>query len=121
MPPIFRLVEKISIKQKSKENSVWVFEVMVGEGAAATVHSVTVPKAYWEELTHSTGSRQASSGQAGQVTPEELVRKSFEFLLQHEPKESILQEFELPVIQKYFPEYEAAMRQNSKIGAFPIK
>jgi len=30
--------------------------------------------------------------------PEELVRRSFEFLLQREPKESILREFDLAVI-----------------------
>ena len=42
-------------------------------------------------------------------TPEELVRRSFEFLLQRESKESILREFELSVIQRYFPEYDEAM------------
>jgi len=39
-------------------------------------------------------------------TPEELVRKSFEFLLEREPKESILREFEITVISRYFPYYE---------------
>lgn len=42
-------------------------------------------------------------------TPEELVRRSFEFLLQRESKESILREFDLSVIQRYFPEYDQAM------------
>jgi hypothetical protein len=42
-------------------------------------------------------------------TPEELVRRSFEFLLQRECKESILREFELSVIQRYFPEYDEAI------------
>jgi hypothetical protein len=42
-------------------------------------------------------------------TPEELVRRSFEFLLQRESKESILREFELSVIQRYFPDYDLAM------------
>ena len=39
-------------------------------------------------------------------TPEDLVRRSFEFLLRREPKESILREFELSVIQQYFPEFD---------------
>jgi hypothetical protein len=39
---------------------------------------------------------------------EELVRDSFAFLLQREPKESILREFDLAVIQRYFPDYNGA-------------
>ncbi len=37
---------------------------------------------------------------------EELVRDSFGFLLEREPKESILKEFDLSVIQRYFPDYD---------------
>jgi hypothetical protein len=44
-------------------------------------------------------------------TPEELVRRSFEFLLDRESKESILREFDLSVIQRYFPEYDQAMTE----------
>jgi hypothetical protein len=36
---------------------------------------------------------------------EELVRDSFAFLLEREPKESILREFDLSVIQRYFPDF----------------
>ena len=39
---------------------------------------------------------------------EELVRASFAFLLEREPKESILKEFDLSVIQRYFPDYDGA-------------
>lgn len=42
-------------------------------------------------------------------SPEELVRRSFVFLLQRESKESILPEFDLSVIQRYFPDYDQAM------------
>jgi len=42
--------------------------------------------------------------------PVDLVRRSFEFLLAREPKESILSSFELPVIARYFPEYEREIR-----------
>jgi hypothetical protein len=34
------------------------------------------------------------------------VRASFVFLLEHEPKESILSEFHLTLIGRYFPDYE---------------
>ena len=37
--------------------------------------------------------------------PERLVRASFEFLLEREPASSILAEFELSDIARYFPEY----------------
>jgi hypothetical protein len=40
---------------------------------------------------------------------EQLVRDSFAFLLQREPKESILSEFDLSVISRYFPEYESVI------------
>ena len=40
--------------------------------------------------------------------PEDLVVDSFRFLLEREPKESILKEFELSVIKRYFPEYDGA-------------
>jgi hypothetical protein len=40
---------------------------------------------------------------------EELVRDSFRFLLDREPKESILREFKLSVITRYFPDYESAI------------
>jgi hypothetical protein len=39
---------------------------------------------------------------------EELVRDSFGFLLEREPKDSILREFDLGVIQRYFPDYDGA-------------
>jgi hypothetical protein len=39
-------------------------------------------------------------------SPEELVRDSFAFLLERESKESILKEFDLAVIQRYFPDYD---------------
>lgn len=46
---------------------------------------------------------------SGKITPEELVRKSFEFLLEREGPESILRRFSLPIISQYFPEYETAI------------
>jgi hypothetical protein len=43
--------------------------------------------------------------------PTDLVGRSFEFLLAREPKESILTTFDLTVISRYFPEYEAEVRR----------
>ena len=39
------------------------------------------------------------------VSKEELIEFSFEFLLEREPNTSIMQSFDLPIISNYFPEY----------------
>ena len=73
------------------------FFVTVDEGTSSTTHVVTVWPSDVERYAPGT-------------EPEDLIEASFEFLLQREPKESILGTFELPVIERYFPEYLAAMR-----------
>lgn len=73
------------------------FEVTVRGGHTST-HIVTVPAPYAEKLTQ------------GRVTTEQLVRRSFDFLLQRESNTSILRCFELSVIARYFPEYERVIR-----------
>jgi hypothetical protein len=73
------------------------FEVTVKAGTTTT-HKVTVKPSYYEKLT------------AERVTPEVLVEKSFEFLLAREPNTSILRSFDLPVIGRYFPEYERVIK-----------
>jgi hypothetical protein len=65
-----------------------------GEGERTTVHTVTLRHNDYQRLT------------AGNVTPEKLIEKSFEFLLERESNTSILCRFDLPVIGRYFPEYE---------------
>lgn len=41
------------------------------------------------------------------ASPEELLEASFRFLLEREPREAILSRFNLPVVEKYFPEFAA--------------
>ena len=69
------------------------FKVTV-EGRTTTTHTVTVSLDYYKKLT------------GGRATADELVEKSFEFLLERESNTSILSTFDLPVIQRYFPEYK---------------
>ena len=69
------------------------------EAGARTTHVVSVDDDYYRKLTD------------GRIPREELVRRSFEFLLAREPKESILGTFHLSVIARYFPEYEHEMRR----------
>ncbi len=73
------------------------YHVTVNEDGDMTTHLVTV----WpSDIGH----------YAPSATPEELIEASFEFLLEREPKESILTRFELPLIERAFPEYGQAMR-----------
>jgi len=76
----------------------WHCTVRVTDGRGATEHAVRVRPADVERLA------------PGASDPTDLVRRSFEFMLEREPKESILQTFDLPVIGRYFPEYEATIR-----------
>ena len=69
------------------------YKVVVSD-AMTTTHLVTVPVAYYRKLTNE------------RVTPELLVKRSFHFLLERESNTSILSEFDLSVIGRYFPEYE---------------
>jgi hypothetical protein len=74
----------------------WTCQVRVGDDPAATVHRVTVSERARDELGADAG-------------VEELVRASFAFLLEREPRTSILRSFDLPVIERYFPDYRDAM------------
>jgi hypothetical protein len=72
--------------------------VEVGEGRDSTVHEVTVTSNDVERF-------------APGSSPEALVEESFRFLLEREPKESILSSFELPLIARNFPEYPDQIRR----------
>ena len=41
--------------------------------------------------------------------PEDLLEAAFEFLLEREPPQTVLARFELPVIERYFPDFPRAM------------
>ena len=75
------------------------FRVTVTEGTSQTAHSVSLSPGYYEKLTQK------------QVPEEVLIERSFQFLLEREPKESILREFDLPLIGHYFPDYENEIRR----------
>lgn len=85
---------RITVTRKSDET----FRVDVEEGVTQTSHDVTATTADQQRY-------------GGGATPERLIHASFEFLLEREPKESILASFALPVIERYFPEYAAEIRK----------
>jgi hypothetical protein len=47
---------------------------------------------------------------APEAEPTRLVEESFRFLLEREPKEAILRTFDLPIIGRYFPEYDEEIK-----------
>jgi hypothetical protein len=83
----------IDVKASDKGTS-YELQVTVSERGSETHHRVTLQKADHERLAGS------------KASPEDLVAASFRFLLEREPKESILRSFDLTVIGRYFPEYE---------------
>jgi hypothetical protein len=73
------------------------FDVAVREGKGESRHRVTMTRATWQRLT------------SGKQTPERCVEAAFSFLLDREPKESILGRFDVAVIARYFPEFERTL------------
>jgi hypothetical protein len=76
----------------------WTCQVDIFEDGSATSHHVSVAAADLERLD------------PGSTDPTDLVRRSFAFLLEREPKESILRSFDLTVIGRYFPDWERRIR-----------
>jgi hypothetical protein len=75
------------------------FKVRVIEGTSESTHRVTLKENDYHRLS------------GGKIEPHELIRRSFEFLLERESKESILPQFDLPLIGRYFPEYERELKR----------
>ena len=68
----------------------WEFPATIGNRH----YQVSVRRIYWQKLT------------GGTISARELIFRSLLFLLEHEPKDSILSKFNLEEITEYFPEYE---------------
>jgi hypothetical protein len=76
------------------EDDPLAFEVVVREGGGETRHHVTMSRETCNRLT------------VGKHTPECCLEAAFRFLLDREPKESILVHFDVTVISRYFPEFD---------------
>jgi hypothetical protein len=78
----------------------WRCAVTVRDGRGSSSHAVTVSTDDATTL--------AAAADAGDV--ERLLYETFDFLLEREPKESILRSFDVSVVSRYFPEYEHEIR-----------
>ena len=86
--------------------------------------SGNVPAGWTCRVTLTAGSRPVSSHEvrvrAADVRrlaptssdPSDLVERSFAFLLEREPPQSILRSFDLMEIARYFPDYETTIRRD---------
>jgi hypothetical protein len=92
-PPLMKGIDMIEVR-RTGEGDPLEFEVVVREGKGETRHDVTMAQETCERLT------------AGKHTPERCLEAAFRFLLDREPKESILGRFDVSVISRYFPEFE---------------
>jgi hypothetical protein len=72
------------------------YEVVVS-GESETVHRVRMSPDYYRKLS------------GAQFTHEWVLIQAFRFLLEREPNTSILKEFDLSIINRYFPEFEEDM------------
>jgi len=86
-------IDMIQVRRTAGHDSL-IFEVVVREGKGETRHHVTMSQEMRKRLT------------AGKHTPEHCVEAAFRFLLDREPKESILRRFDVTAISRYFPEFE---------------
>jgi len=80
--------------KRTREGDPLEFEVIVRVGGGETRHHVTMARDTCGRLT------------AGRHTPARCIEAAFQFLLDREPKESILRHFDVTVISHYFPEFE---------------
>ena len=67
------------------------FEVVLRDRGGDFHYQVTMSQTVFERLS------------GGKATLEECIRAAFRFLLDHEPKESILRRFDISTIERYFP------------------
>jgi len=85
----------ITVKKKDREE----FKIKVEEKGSSKEYVVTLGDSYYQDLTQ------------GKITKEELIEKSFNFLMEREPKESILSKFDLKIIKSYFHEFEDEIKK----------
>ncbi|MEA2103589.1 MAG: hypothetical protein U9P79_02965 [Candidatus Cloacimonadota bacterium] len=70
------------------------YMVTIKEENSSSEHLVTLDDEYYRKFADE------------KISKENLIKRSFEFLLKRESKESILSKFDLKIINNFFPEYE---------------
>ena len=76
-----------------------VFGVEVDDDDGVTAHRIRVPDAFLDDLL------------LGGVDRERVVRETFGFLLEREPATSIMAEFSLEDVRRFFPEFPGELQR----------
>lgn len=79
--------------QREGAGEPMAFTVTVRDAEGQSLYSVTMAQTSFAALN------------PGARSPEQIVDAAFRFLLDREPKESILARFDVTVISRYFPEF----------------
>lgn len=93
-------MHKLTVSKSGETINSWIFSVTVKDDSGESNHKVEVDKTYFKELTNE------------KITAVMLVSNSMSFLLDREPKEAILTEFNLREINNYFKDYESFIKEN---------
>jgi hypothetical protein len=91
--------------QQRADSDPLEFDVTVSESGTETRHRVTLSASDYQRLT------------GAACRPDQCVAAAFRFLLEREPKEAILRRFDITVIARYFPEFEAQLPRYVAVGA----
>lgn len=83
--------------QQTADGDPLEFTVRVTGGSGGTRHHVT--------MSRETAGRLG----ADRHDPARIIEAAFRFLLDREPKESIMGRFDVTVISRYFPEFEGTL------------
>ena len=91
----------VSAEVVSDDARAYRLTVRVREGRGETVHEVTLARDLLARL---------GPGESAEA----FAKRCFAFLLEREPKESILRRFDVAVISRYFPDFETAIARRAK-------
>ena len=89
---------EVRVERAGEDADGFQFRVSVEEAGSSTEHEVSLTRRYYEE----TG--------GGAESPDRFVERCFGYLLEREPKESILRRFDVREIRAYFPSFEEEIR-----------
>jgi len=84
----------INVKTETDSSRGWTFAVELNDDGRKHDYTVTLSWSDYDHWSH------------GRVAPERVVEAAFEFLLDHEPADAILSEFDCAIIRRYFPEVD---------------
>jgi len=88
----------IEVKQINEKT----FEVFIDD-PTETHHEVIIPEGYYESLS------------SGKISREELIEKTFEFMMEREDNNMIPRKLDLDTVARSYPEYEQTIKE--RIGS----